>query len=261
MWLFQCGMIGFTDPNIRFPHKIFISNVSAYSMDHIQLTKLTPNEFVIVGESSGGNLAASLALRLRDEKCQFPQPKLTVLFCPALQALHFNTPSYVRNAEDTILSKAAMITLWTLYASGHANSAIISLLAENKHMSQDIKTENCNNYPQSKDCFSPENLLNQVDNVDIQMWVDFKAVLNDPYFAPVMAKNLTTLPPTYIVTAEYDVLHDDGLLYAKRLHEAGNDVTHVHYKSGMHLIMYFYHLFDNSNVAFYDALDHINENV
>lgn len=33
------------------------------------------------------------------------------------------------------------------------------------------------------------------------------------------------LPNTYIETAEYDCLHDEGILYGKRLREAGADVT------------------------------------
>jgi len=33
------------------------------------------------------------------------------------------------------------------------------------------------------------------------------------------------LPPAYIETAEFDCLHDDGILYAQKLREAGIDVT------------------------------------
>lgn len=34
-----------------------------------------------------------------------------------------------------------------------------------------------------------------------------------------------SIPDTYIETAEYDCLHDEGILYGKRLREAGADVT------------------------------------
>lgn len=33
------------------------------------------------------------------------------------------------------------------------------------------------------------------------------------------------MPATYIETAEYDCLHDEGVLYGKRLREAGANVT------------------------------------
>lgn len=42
-----------------------------------------------------------------------------------------------------------------------------------------------------------------------------------PYAAPMRAKNLKGLPPAYIVTAEYDPLRDEGILYGLRLMQAG----------------------------------------
>ena len=56
----------------------------------------------------------------------------------------------------------------------------------------------------------------------------------DPYFSPLMAKDLTHLPKAYVLVSEQDVLRDDGLLYADRLKKAGNDVTLSHHKNAMH---------------------------
>ncbi|MBE6952133.1 MAG: alpha/beta hydrolase [Ruminococcaceae bacterium] len=41
------------------------------------------------------------------------------------------------------------------------------------------------------------------------------------YYSPVEASSLAGLPPAYIETAEFDCLHDDGILYAQKLREAG----------------------------------------
>ena len=60
-----------------------------------------------------------------------------------------------------------------------------------------------------------------------------KDVIVDPRFAPLMADDLSGLPATHIVVEEFDVVRDDGLLYAKRLKDAGVE-TSVHHGQGYH---------------------------
>jgi len=54
------------------------------------------------------------------------------------------------------------------------------------------------------------------------------------YYSPVEAEDFTGLPPAYIETAEFDCLHDDGILYSERLRLAGVDVTLNETKGTMH---------------------------
>jgi acetyl esterase len=48
-----------------------------------------------------------------------------------------------------------------------------------------------------------------------------KSDLTHAYASPLRAESLHGLPPAYIITAQYDVLRDEGELYGKRLSEAG----------------------------------------
>lgn len=46
----------------------------------------------------------------------------------------------------------------------------------------------------------------------------------NPYFAPILEEDLSHMPDTLILTAEFDPLRDEGEAYGKRLKDAGNYV-------------------------------------
>ena len=54
------------------------------------------------------------------------------------------------------------------------------------------------------------------------------------YRSPVEAESLADLPPAYVEVAEFDCLHDDGVLYAERLKAAGTEVEFHEVKGAMH---------------------------
>ena len=60
---------------------------------------------------------------------------------------------------------------------------------------------------------------------------------NDPsyvWYSPVETNDFSIFPPTYIETAEFDCLHDDGILFAEKLKTDGVEVVLNETKGTMH---------------------------
>jgi len=65
-------------------------------------------------------------------------------------------------------------------------------------------------------------------------YISDPADATDPRVCPLRMPTLRRLAPAFVVTAEYDVLRDEGERYADRLREDGVDVEEVSYAGQPH---------------------------
>lgn len=96
-------------------------------------------------------------------------------------------------------------------------------------------------------CTLPSHQRNKTDylleETDLQWLIDQYAPKNinrqNPAISPFYLENLAELPQTIVATAEYDLLVDEGELYAKRLKEAGVAVEYLCFKGAIHFFCNF----------------------
>jgi acetyl esterase len=74
---------------------------------------------------------------------------------------------------------------------------------------------------------------------DTVLWFHESYIVSDKNredfrYAPLIAKELTHLPPTLIIVAGYDTLRDEGVAYASRLTASGIDVSLQEYPGMFH---------------------------
>ena len=69
------------------------------------------------------------------------------------------------------------------------------------------------------------------------LWEQYLNGISDnsnPYAVPLNATNFRGLAPAILITAEYDVLHDDGVAYLEKLQSAGVEVLYKNYPGMIH---------------------------
>ncbi|KAI4881458.1 hypothetical protein NFI96_030331 [Prochilodus magdalenae] len=205
-------------------------------LDHY---KVDPGRVAISGDSAGGNLAVAVTQQLQLDPEQPVKLKVQALIYPVLQALDLNTPSYQQNQHMPILPRTLMVRFWSLYFS--SDKSLFWAMMANDHNSPEsaalLKFVNWST-------FLPES-YRQAYNYSTPPIAATKTSessngpshsITDPRASPLLVPDdvLRPLPKAYVVTCEYDVLRDDGIMYVTRLRQAGVEVTHEHYSSGFH---------------------------
>lgn len=68
----------------------------------------------------------------------------------------------------------------------------------------------------------------------IDLYIPREEDRNNPYFAPLLAEDVSGQPKTLIITAEYDPLRDEGEAYGKKLAGQGNQVVIHRMRDALH---------------------------
>lgn len=182
-------------PEHRFPAAVDDSMAALHWVGaHAAELGGDPARIAVAGDSAGGNLAAVMALRARDER----GPRLVgqLLVYPVTDYPSDAMPSYAAN-DAYGLSRAAMEHYWMQYLGD--------------------------------------------------------APADAPYAAPLRATDLAGLPPALVITAEYDVLRDEGEAYGGKLQAAGVPVEVIRYDGVNHGFFSMAGLIEGGTQAMSDA--------
>ncbi|CAF98736.1 unnamed protein product [Tetraodon nigroviridis] len=234
-------------PEAVFPdqyHDALAASRAFLSPEVLERYGIDPNRVCVSGDSSGGNLAAAVAQELGSDDRQSIRFKVQALIYPVLQALDFHTASYQQNQAVPILHRPLMARFWLQYLG--ADPSLEPLLLTNNHSSLDQLLIGAD--ARSK--------VDWTTLLPAERRKHFRPVIRprgspramgavpqlmDARAAPLLADRavLGRTPTAYVLTCEFDVLRDDGLMYVRRLQEAGVTATSDHYEDGFHGCMAF----------------------
>ncbi|KIW84618.1 hypothetical protein Z517_00006 [Fonsecaea pedrosoi CBS 271.37] len=174
-------------PEYKFPYAINdCFDVLKWCKSHASDLGINPEKIIVAGGSAGGNIAAVLALKARDEGVTgiIGQILNIPVTChPDLfPSDKYEGGSYQQNKDASIIDAPKMRWFWDQYLP------------------------------------------------DVQP---------DPYASPLLAKDLSNLPPALIQVAGMDPLRDEGLAYAEALKAAQNSVTVNTFKGLPHGFYFF----------------------
>ncbi|KAJ7412414.1 hypothetical protein WISP_97139 [Willisornis vidua] len=194
-----------------------------------------PARVIICGDSSGGTLTAAVAQALVN-RGDVPKLRAQILIYPFLQSVDFNLPSYQQNERVPILLKERTVILGLKYFN--KDLSLISEVFKGSHVSEDLRLKyqkwvSPDYIPQE---FKTRGYKPSPTHPSSEETHECYKSLFDPVFSPLLAEDnvVAQLPETFILTCEFDVLRDDGLLYKKRLEDHGIKVTWCHLQEGFH---------------------------
>lgn len=126
------------------------------------------------------------------------------------------------NAENDILSREDHANFVSLYLNGSTDLTDIFLSGNHSQHLRGTRYMSYLGKPTSETLQEKPQI--QLDSRTSEALTHFRG-------SPLMAEDFRGIPPTFIITAEFDVLRDEGFLYSERLRKAEVPVKYKNYKS------------------------------
>jgi len=167
-----------------------------WAMEHARELGGDPKRVLVGGDSAGGNLAAVIAQMRRDKGVTTPRAE---------------TGTTSPRAETGTTALAGQVLF---YAA--TNAASLDTPSYHEFGAQSLGLPK-----RDVEWFLDQYTPNSQDRLN-------------PLISPLLAKDLSGLPPALVVTAEFDVLRDEGEAYARRLQEAGVKVQLIRCNGMVH---------------------------
>ncbi|KFP84900.1 Arylacetamide deacetylase-like 4, partial [Acanthisitta chloris] len=194
-----------------------------------------PSRVVICGDSSGGALTAAVSQALGYRR-DVPKLRAQILIYPFLQSVDFDLPSYQQNANIPVLLRERTVVLGLKYLN--IDLSVIKEVFKGCHLPEDMKLKyqkwvSADHIPEE---FKTRGYKPSPTHPFSKETYTKAKIMFDPVFSPLLCEDsvIAQLPETFILTCEFDVLRDDGLLYKKRLEDHGIKVTWCHLQEGIH---------------------------
>ncbi|XP_048374584.1 arylacetamide deacetylase-like 4 [Sphaerodactylus townsendi] len=226
-------------PESPYPSQFYeCHDATVHLMRNSENYGVDPARIILCGDSLGGTVATYLCQELKS-RTDLPKVRAQVLINPFLQALDCSLPSYQQNRLFPLPTRKDWLR-FAAYYIGQSLSVTEMAIAGNL-IPEDVQMKykkwvSSDNVPQkfrirnrqpALRAASKDNLFNLINEV------------LDRRLSPLLADDsfLKELPEAFILTCEYDLLRDDGLLYKKRLEENGVPVSWHHLEDGFHAVL------------------------
>ncbi|XP_038051225.1 arylacetamide deacetylase-like isoform X2 [Patiria miniata] len=224
-------------------------NATKWFMDHAQDYHVDRSRIGVAGDSAGGALAAAVSQILHDEP-GYPDVALQALIYPITQFIDNHTPATFLSISH--FGEGGSIVTWQeageftcFYLLGRLDDRVVRALIDNTHTSVEFRRDSplaqyVNHtllppHMQDYGHLTPPH-RKELKGDDI-VWDQIDEIVLDPRASPLLRRNMTGLPPTFVATCEFDPLRDHGAFYALRLKDARVPVTWEHYRGGFHGVL------------------------